>query len=506
MNKTTKGLFVLASLVFNFVFAEMGVPLQLKLKSPEGSYPTASGLDFKLLVLSPTSNCILREENFFGQSITNGAISLNLGSGARGVNDPNLTLNQVYDNSKSKTGLSCVDENNNVILSEQIYNPTISDERIIRITTTINSDLIIANFNMRATPYAIQAESVGGKTAADILIMDANTAVNQTNLNDLLSDVTRFNNLKNIATSGQAITAVNFTGSLTGDISGTQSATSVDRIRGVTVSTTSPTSGDVLRYNGSQYVPSAIPAAPVTSVSGRTGAVVLSNSDIAGLGGAAALNVGTATGTVAAGDDSRIVNALQSSSTFSGDISGTNSTISVDRIRGVAVSTSAPMTGEALVYNGTQWAPTTGFPVFARSTANQTFSATALANVTSLSFTVTSGLVYKYKFHIMYTSAATSTGLRLGLTYPAVTNATALANIASGGDGTGAYLQGLINSSGDSVLSANSPSTTTTLFAQVEGIIAPSANGTVQLQAATEIAASNIVILANSFVEFTVVP
>jgi len=49
----------------------------------------------------------------------------------------------------------------------------------------------------------------------------------------------------------------------------------------------------------------------VTSVAGKTGAVTLSASDINGLGDAATRNVGTTSGTVAAGDDSRITGALQ---------------------------------------------------------------------------------------------------------------------------------------------------------------------------------------------------
>ena len=50
--------------------------------------------------------------------------------------------------------------------------------------------------------------------------------------------------------------------------------------------------------------------APVRSVAGRAGAVVLGTSDIAGLGAAATRNVGTATGTVAAGDDARITGSV----------------------------------------------------------------------------------------------------------------------------------------------------------------------------------------------------
>jgi hypothetical protein len=250
----------------------------------------------------------------------------------------------------------------------------------------------------------------------------------------------------------------------------------------------------------------SFPAAPVTTVAGRTGAVVLSSSDISGLGNSAGLNVGTVTNTVAAGNDARIVNAVQTSTLSSGDVSGVYNNLSVDKIKGREVSSVAPVAGQALVYDGTQWVPTTGFPRFARITANQTFSATTPAAVTGLSFAVTSGKVYKFKFNVLYTSAATTTGLRLGLTYPAVTSASALANIASGNDGTGAYFQGVINTSGDSVSALNSPSSTLTLYAQVEGLMVTAAAGTVQLTAGSEINGSNIVIIAGSSVEVTEIP
>src|SRR5690606_15069598 len=53
----------------------------------------------------------------------------------------------------------------------------------------------------------------------------------------------------------------------------------------------------------------------VTSVAGKTGAVTLSTGDISGLGNAATRDVGTTSGTVAAGDDSRITGAVQKGGT-----------------------------------------------------------------------------------------------------------------------------------------------------------------------------------------------
>ena len=315
MNRKTY-LTILLSFIFSVVAtAEMNVPIQLRLKSPGGAYPTESGLSFKLVILTPASGCILREEDFSSQAITNGNVSLSLGSGVRGVSDPSLTLNQVYDNSKTKTGLTCVDANNSIVSSGQSYVPAASDGRIIRVLTTIGGDPVLANFNMRATPYAIQAESVGGKSAADLIVKDVSSQMNQTNLNDLLQDVTRFNNLKSIALSGQAAsattatTAANFSGALAGDVSGTQSATSVNKIKGVAVSATAPVAGQVLQYDGVQYVPSNLASGSVVSVAGKSGIVTLVSSDISGFGDAAGMNVGSTAGTVAAGNDSRLVSA-----------------------------------------------------------------------------------------------------------------------------------------------------------------------------------------------------
>ncbi|MGZ3791652.1 MAG: beta strand repeat-containing protein, partial [Bdellovibrio sp.] len=49
---------------------------------------------------------------------------------------------------------------------------------------------------------------------------------------------------------------------------------------------------------------------------------------------------------------------LTSSSTFSGDVSGTSTTTSVDKIKGTVVSATTPTSGQFLVYNGTtQYAP-----------------------------------------------------------------------------------------------------------------------------------------------------
>lgn len=68
-----------------------------------------------------------------------------------------------------------------------------------------------------------------------------------------------------------ATTAVSFTGSLAGDVTGTQSATVVSRLRGRSISTTAPTTGQALVYDGSSWAPQIVGAAGAahTPSSGR---------------------------------------------------------------------------------------------------------------------------------------------------------------------------------------------------------------------------------------------
>lgn len=86
-----------------------------------------------------------------------------------------------------------------------------------------------------------------------------------------------------------------------GDLSGTLTAATVKGIQGKTVSATAPTSGQVLTWNGSQWVPQA--------VSGALG----------------------------------------------GDLSGTTAAATVQAIQGQSVATTTPATGQVLTWGGSSW-------------------------------------------------------------------------------------------------------------------------------------------------------
>lgn len=80
----------------------------------------------------------------------------------------------------------------------------------------------------------------------------------------------------------------------------------------------------------------------VTSVFGRTGAVVAETGDYT----------------------AAMVGALADDATVGGDLSGTVPDPKVSGLQGVPISATAPTSGEALVYNGSEWAPgSTSAPV-----------------------------------------------------------------------------------------------------------------------------------------------
>ena len=137
-----------------------------------------------------------------------------------------------------------------------------------------------------------------------------------------------------ISTSGQQI-QVNATGPLiAGDIGGTQTDPIVVGLQGKPISNAAPTSGEVLTWNGSAWAP-ATPAGGVSSVFGRTGAVVAATGDYTA---------------------AQVTGAVQ----IGGDLdAGTAAAPKVTGLQGNPVASTSPTSNQVLTWNGSAWAPAT---------------------------------------------------------------------------------------------------------------------------------------------------
>jgi hypothetical protein len=162
--------------------------------------------------------------------------------------------------------------------------------------------------------------------------------------------------------------------------------------------------------------------------------------------------------------------------------------------------------GDFLTTDGTNtsWATITAtgnnITVLASDVVNNNSTANTIADVTGLSFSVTSGLTYKFYFTIAYTSAATGTGSRWSINGPAATflyyhSIYSLTTTSTTSN------EGLSSYNLPAACNATSAATGSNI-AIIEGIIKPSANGTVIARFASEVSSSAITAKTGSFVEY----
>lgn len=137
--------------------------------------------------------------------------------------------------------------------------------------------------------------------------------------------------------------------------------------------------------------------------------------------------------------------------------------------------------------------------VLSGDVVNNNAVANSIADVTGLSFAVTSGNKYWFKFVITYTSAATTTGSRWAISGPATAYLAYVSNYSL--TATSWTFNSVVAYDTPAACNATSAATTGNT-AVIEGIIVPSANGTVIARFASEVSNSAITAKAGSFVEY----
>jgi len=182
-------------------------------------------------------------------------------------------------------------------------------------------------------------------------------------------------------------------------------------------------------------------------------------------------------------------------------VNGSGDTVQINKL----VPAMTNNAGKVLSNDGRQytWITNSGLSrtFLANNVVNNNATPNTLADVTGLSFDFTANTTYAFKFFIVYSSAATTTGSRWAINGPATTfmnyrshytlSATSITNNA----GLSAY---------NTPSGASASSLTSNNIAIIEGIIRPSANGTVIARFASEITASAITAVASgkSYVEY----
>jgi len=158
--------------------------------------------------------------------------------------------------------------------------------------------------------------------------------------------------------------------------------------------------------------------------------------------------------------------------------------------------------GKILTTDGTNtsWTQVINTVMISSDVINNNSTANTIADVTGLSFSVTSGNTYKFKFVIAYTSAATGTGSRWTINGPTTTflyyysNYSLTTTSVTSNQGLSTYDVPAASNSTGAATGSN--------IAIIEGIIKPSANGTVIARFASEVSNSAITAKTGSYVEY----
>lgn len=138
--------------------------------------------------------------------------------------------------------------------------------------------------------------------------------------------------------------------------------------------------------------------------------------------------------------------------------------------------------------------------VLGADVVNNNAVANSIADVTGLSFPVTNGLRYFFKFVIRYNAAATTTGSRWAINGPSQNELAYVSRY-----GLTATTETLNYASAYDIPAASNASSVFANAANVsiiQGVIRPTADGTVIARFASEIASSAITAMAGSFVDY----